>query len=150
MKLTIRTFTEEVRELVHRRIREVTRGVAVAAGLPEDKMPRIDVLDMSAPPNYNDPDLVGVIRAAATKVIGADNVREEEPKTVAEDFARYGRTTEKVPTALFNLGTVGRDRYDAGIMPGLHTAGYFPDPEPTLMTGVEVVTQILLDLFKDL
>ena len=70
LKLTIRTFTEEVRELVHRRIREVTRGVAVAAGLPEDKMPRIDVLDMSAPPNYNDPDLVGVIRAAATKVIG--------------------------------------------------------------------------------
>ncbi len=57
LQLTIRTFKEEVREMVHRRIREVAEGVAIAAGLPEDKMPEVFRSESATPANYNDPDL---------------------------------------------------------------------------------------------
>jgi hippurate hydrolase len=149
LKLTIRSFTEEVRQMIHRRIREIARGVAVAAGLPEDKMPEVKVLDFSAPANYNNPDLVERLRASAINVIDANNIKPVEPQTVAEDFALYGRTEHQVPTVLFWLGTVPEKRVQSGEMPGLHTPYYYPDPEVSLLTGVLVTTQMLLDLFEE-
>ena len=62
LKLTVRTFTDDVREMVHKRIREIARGMALAAGLPEDLMPEISFLD-AAPANYNDPEMVKRLRA---------------------------------------------------------------------------------------
>jgi len=147
LKLTVRTFTEDVREMVHRRMREICNGVASAAGLPEDKMPEITVLDLSAPANYNDPVLVQQMQAAAVKVLGEDDVVHVEPQTVAEDFALYGLTEHHVPTALYWLGTVPADKIVSGDLPGLHTSRYYPDPEKSIFTGVSVTTQMLLDLF---
>jgi hippurate hydrolase len=147
LKLTVRTFTAEVREMVHRRIREIANGVALAAGLPKEKMPEISVLDFSAPANYNNPDLVGHMRASATLVVGADQVVSVEPQTVAEDFALYGLTEHRVPTALYWLGTVPDARIQSKDMPGLHTPRYYPDPEKSLFIGISVTTQMLLDLF---
>lgn len=148
LKLTVRTFTKEVREMVHRRIREVARGVALAAGLPEDKLPEVTVLDFSAPANYNDPVLVERLRASAAKVVGTERIKSVEPQTVAEDFALYGLTADDVPTAMYWLGTVPHSRIESGDMPGLHTPRYYPDPEKSIATGVSVTTQMLLDLFK--
>jgi hippurate hydrolase len=71
-----------------------------------------------------------------------------EPQTVAEDFALYGLTAHKVPTALFWLGTVPESRIRSGEKPGLHTPNYYPDPEKSIETGVAVTTRMLMDLLK--
>jgi len=148
LQLTIRTFTEEVRQLVHRRIEEIARGVAIAAGLPEDKMPEVTFLTAYTPANYNDPELVASMRASASKVIDADKVLDAELQMVAEDFSLYGKTEHEVPTVLFWLGTVPADRVASGDMPGLHSPFYYPDPAKSLETGVTVVSQTMLDLFN--
>ncbi|MDX1407259.1 MAG: amidohydrolase [Saprospiraceae bacterium] len=147
LKLTVRTYTEEVRLMVHRRIREIAEGVAMAAGMPEDKLPEVTIPDQFTPANYNDPDLVDRLTASAGKAIGADNVIYAEPQMVGEDFSCYGSTEHGVPTVLFWLGTVPDERMASGDLPGLHSPFYYPDPEPTITTGVAVVCQSLLDLF---
>lgn len=148
LKLTVRTYTEEVRQMVHRRIKEISHGTALAAGLPEDKLPEIIIPDAFTPANYNDPELVDRLISSASEAIGMDRITEVRPMMVGEDFARYGRTTHNVPTALFWLGTVPGERVASGDMPGLHSARYYPDPEPTIETGVTVVTRSLIDLFN--
>jgi len=148
LQLTVRTFTDEVRQLVHRRIREIARGVAIAAGLPEDKMPEVTIPDTYTPANYNHPELVDRLVASAGRAIGPENVLDAEPQMVGEDFARFGQTEHRVPTVLYWLGTVPPHRVESGDMPGLHSPFYYPEPAKSIETGVSVTTQALLDLFN--
>ena len=147
LQLTVRTFKQEVRELVHQRIREISRGVGIAAGLPEDKLPEVIIPDVYTPANYNHPELVRSIRQSALKVLDQSAVEVSEPQMVGEDFARYGSTEHKVPTVLFWLGTVPDNRMKSGDLPGLHSPYYFPEPAKSLETGVTVMSQSLVDLF---
>ncbi len=148
LKLTVRTYKEEVREMVHRRIREIAKGIAIAAGLPDDMMPEVYIREESTPANYNDPDLVEAMTASGAKAIGEDNVIYAEPVMIGEDFSMYGSTEHDVPTVLYWLGTVSEEKIEAGNLPGLHSPYYFPMPAKTIETGVAVTTQSLIDLFN--
>jgi len=153
LELTVRTFTEEVRLKIHQRIKDIARGVAIAAGLPEDKYPEVIIPETFTPANFNNSALVDRLSASAAKAIGANNVVEAEPQMVAEDFSRYGKTEHKVPTTLFWLGTVPPERTEKVAkgemaLPGLHSPFYYPAVETTIATGVKVTSTGLLDLFK--
>ncbi len=148
LQITMRTFTEEVRLLVHKRIEEIARGVAIAAGLPDDKMPEVIFREEFTPANFNNPVLIQSLRKSASKVLEANNILEAEPQMVAEDFSLYGKTEHQVPTALFWLGTVPDQRIQSGDLPGLHSPFYYPEPAKSLETGVTVVSQAMLDLFN--
>lgn len=148
LKLTVRTYTEEVRLMVHKRINEICKGVAIAAGVPEDKLPKVTIPEEFTPANYNNPELVDKLTASANKAIGADNVLYAEPQMVGEDFAMYGSTSDKVPTTLYWLGTVPDARMKSGDLPGLHSPFYYPAPRKSIETGVMVTSQGLIDLFN--
>lgn len=147
LKLTIRTYKEDVRLMVHRRIEEITKGVAIASGVPKDLMPEVTFPGEFTPANYNNGDLVDVMTAAASKSIGGDNVEVAEPLMLGEDFSLYGNTTEKVPTVLYWLGTAPKARLESGNVPGLHSPYYYPIPENSIKTAVSVNTTALIDLF---
>ena len=147
LQLTVRTYKEDVRQMVHQRIKEISKGVAIAAGLPEDKMPEVFIPDVYTPANYNEPNLTNTIIASAKKAIGDTNVIYAEPQMVGEDFARYGNTADKVPTVLYWLGTVPDERMESGDLPGLHSPFYYPEIETTLKTGIKVNTEALMSLF---
>lgn len=148
LELTVRTYAEETRQLVHKRIKEICRGVAMGAGLPEDKMPEVIIPDVFTPANYNDPELVDHLVASAQQAIGTEQVIDAEPLMIGEDFSRYGLTPEDVPAVLFWLGTAPQARIESGDLPGLHSPFYYPDPEKSIETGVAVTAQGLLDLFN--
>ena len=148
LKLTLRTYKEDVRQMIHRRIEEICRGTAIAAGLPEDKMPEVIFPDDFTPANYNNPELVDKMITSASKTIGAQNITESEPLMVGEDFSLYGHTKERVPTVLYWLGTVTQEKIDSKNLPGLHSPYYFPEPAKSIETGVQVSTNSLLDLFN--
>lgn len=148
LQLTVRTYKEEVRQMVHRRIREISRGVAIAAGLPEEKMPEVIIPEEYTPANYNDPALTDLFRKSAGRAIGMENVVFAEPQMVGEDFALYGNTKEDVPTVLFWLGTVTREKITDRNLPGLHSPYYYPAPEQSLKTGIAVMSGTLIDLFN--
>ena len=149
LQLTVRTYKEEVRQLIHKRLAEISRGIAIAAGLPEELMPEINVPDQFTPANYNDPEMTSEFKNSASKAIGEKNVVYAEPQMVGEDFAQYGNTDHDVPTVLYWLGTVTEEKIEKGDLPGLHSPYYFPEPKESLTTGISVNTEVLIDLFKN-
>ena len=148
LQLTIRTYKEEVRQFIHKRLREISRGIAMSAGLPDELMPEVVIPDNFTPSNYNNPELTKAFTASATKAIGKEQVQYVEPTMGGEDFAWYGRTKHEVPTVMYWLGTVPREKIEAGNLPGLHSPYYYPDPTETIRTGVKVSSQALLDLLS--
>ncbi len=149
LKLTIRTYKNEVRELIHKRLHEITRGIAISAGLTEDKYPQIIQDPGYTPANYNNPDLTRSIKASAANILGEGNVHEAAPMMVGEDFSRYGQTEHKVPTVMYWLGSVRPEVVITDELPGLHSPYYYPDTEGTLSTGIKTTTRILIDHFND-
>ncbi len=147
LKLTIRTYKEEVRQMVHKRIQEIAKGVAIASGLPEELMPEVIFPAKFTPANYNNGDLVDVMNAAAIKSLGEANVEVAEPLMLGEDFALYGSTADKVPTVLYWLGTAPIERLESNNIPGLHSPYYYPIPETSITTAITVNTNSLLSLF---
>jgi len=150
LKLTIRTYKKEVEELIYKRIKEIAKGTALGAGLPEDKFPVVTINQAGTPANYNNPALTEKVLSSAAKIISQKNIQAAEPQMVGEDFSRYGSTSHKVPTILYWLGTVPDARMASGEeLPGLHSPFYYPDPSKSIETGVGVTSQALMDLFNE-
>jgi len=150
--LTVRSYTDDVRARLLGSIRRIARGEAIAAGIPEELMPVVTVIEQEgAEATYNDPALTRRVRAAVTGLLGADQVTSAEPIMASEDFSQYGRTVEKVPICFFVLGAsapekLAESRRTGVLLPSLHSSKFAPVPEPTIRTGVAAMTAAALDL----
>jgi hippurate hydrolase len=155
MEITMRAFNEKTREAAISGIRRAAQGVALAAGVPEDRAPVITVLENeSTPVTYNDPALTGRIKAAITGVLGAQNVIDDPLAMGSEDFGLLGLDGHQIPTVMFWLGAMDPAKFaeasSAGKeLPGLHSNHFEPLPEPTLRTGVEAMTAAAIALLKN-
>ena len=70
---TVRTIRGEVRETLSRRLAEVAEGVGATFGATVTTE-----YIFGAPSIVNDPEIVELVRAAATQVVGAENVHESK------------------------------------------------------------------------
>ena len=67
---------------------------------------------------------------------------------VSEDFGRFG-LGGKIPTAMLHVGATDPARLAAGErVPGLHSSGFIPVPEPTLRTAIKSMTTMALELLQ--
>ena len=67
----------------------------------------------------------------------------------AEDFGLFSEGN--VPIFMFWLGTISPERIEAASssgepLPSLHSAKYYPDPAPSIATGVRAMTAAVVDL----
>jgi hippurate hydrolase len=151
LQLTVRSYTDEVRRQVLAAIPRVVRGQAVAAGLPEDRMPIVEIDPEYTPAVYNDPKLTERVVGVFRSCFGEANVVEQKPSMGGEDFGEYGRTEHKIPIFMFDIGVVAREEFEESKrtgkpLPGLHSALFAPAPEPTLKTGITAMTAAVLEL----
>ncbi len=151
LELTLRSYTDETRELIISRIEQICKGIGLSAGLPEDMWPKIEMADDFTPALYNDPALAERVVAAQKKMLGEERVVETPAVMGGEDFARYGRTEDKVPIFMFWLGAVDPEKYEEAqrkgeTLPSLHSSKFAPLPEPTIKTGVEAMSTAVLEL----
>ncbi len=150
--LTLRSYSDAVREHTIGALQRICRGEAIAAGMPEDHMPIVHVMEEeTTPATYNDPALTRRVRGAIADWIGAANVVTIDPEMGGEDFSQFGRTVEKVPICLFRVGAVDpakvAESARTGIaLPTLHSSKFAPVPEGTIKTGVTAMTAAALDL----
>ena len=153
LQLTTRTFKEDVRLRIIASIERIARGVALAAGVPEDRAPIIKVVESeNAPALYNDPKLAERVTTAIGTAIGTDNVTKVAPLMGSEDFGRFS-LDRQIPAFMFWLGAIEPSRVDASRksgkpLPSLHSSLFEPLPEPTLRTGVRAMTAAVLELMK--
>ncbi|HWS70983.1 MAG TPA: amidohydrolase, partial [Thermoanaerobaculia bacterium] len=147
--MTVRTYKPEVRQRVLASIERIARGVAMAGGVPEDRMPVMENLKGEGTEStYNDPALTERLVSALTKQMGAANVVKLDPLMVSEDFGRFG-LDHSIPATMLNVGAVDPARIASGErLPSLHSSGFAPLPEPTLRGGVKGMTIAVMELLK--
>lgn len=153
MELTLRSYTDEVRNALIAKIKRICKGQAMAAGMPEDRYPVVTVRDEYTPALYNDPKLTKELAEVFAANLGKAHVKEVPPVMGGEDFGRFGRTEDHVPICLFWLGAVAPEKVEAAKegklnLPSLHSAEFAPVPEPTIKTGVLAMSSALLHLMK--
>ena len=153
LQVTVRSFKAETRDRLIASIQRITRSLAEAAGMAADKMPEVVVTEERTSALYNTPEFTRDVRRSLEAAVGADHVVAVEPTMGAEDFAEYGITREKVPLCMFRLGTqppeVVADAKAKGItLPSLHSPFFKPVPKPTIQTGVQAMSTVVLDLLR--
>ncbi len=154
LQLTVRAYKPEVREQILAAIRRLARGVALSAGIPEDRLPRVVHSEEEATPStYNDPALTERLAGALKHALGETNVVWTDPVMGAEDFSRYGLEQPRVPICMLWLGAADPQRLETAraagtTLPGLHSAEFAPMVEPVIQTGVKALTTAALELFK--
>jgi hippurate hydrolase len=151
LQLTVRSYSDHAREQTLKSIERISRGVAIAAGVPENRLPIVTVADEFTPSTHNDPALVKRMAASMQAILGADKVVAKEPVMGGEDFGEYGRTPEKIPVAILWLGSIAPERAQESArsgktLPSLHSNEFAPLPEPAIKTGVTAMTAAVLDL----
>jgi len=154
LELTTRAFSDKAMAIIVDGVRRTAQGVALAAGVPEDRGPIVTVLDAeSVPATYNDPVLSARVKAALAGALGAANVFDEEPIMASEDFGLFGLDGHRIPTVMFWLGAMDPSKLAAAQaagkrLPGPHTSLFQPLPEPTLRTGVKAMTSVATALLQ--
>lgn len=145
--LTVRTMKPEVRDRVLESIQRIPRGLAIAAGLPDDRLPIYEHLGHeSVAATFNDPALTARLVESIGTELGAANVVEIDPAMVSEDFGLFG-LEGKIPTVLLALGAGEASALAAGTQPGLHSSKFAPaDPSLVLRTGVRAAVAGVLGL----
>jgi len=153
LQLTVRAYKEDVRKRVLASIERITKGIAVAAGIPEDRAPIVKVSETEiTKATYNDPQLMERLAGAFKRALGEENVVKTSPVMGSEDFG-YLSLDQKIPAAIFWLGAVDpvkvKESQEKGIaLPSLHSSLFAPVPEPTLRTGVKAMTAAVMELMK--
>jgi amidohydrolase len=145
--LTVRTFKPEVRARVLESIQRIPRGLAIAAGLPEDRAPVYEHLGHeSVGATFNDPALTERLTKLIGAELGAANVVEIDPAMVSEDFGHFG-LQRQIPAVLLALGAADAAKLAANTQPGLHSSKFAPSsPELVLRTGVRAAVAAVMGL----
>jgi amidohydrolase len=145
LQLTLRSFSEPVRQQLIAGIKRRAMALAQAHQAPE---PTVEV-EEGTPPTINTPSLVKRVAPAFIEALGPDNVGVAKPVMGAEDFSLFSEGT--VPICMFWLGTVSPERLASFAAKGetppvLHSAKYYPEPGPSIATGVRTMTAAVVKL----
>jgi hippurate hydrolase len=145
LQLTLRTYSEPVRQQL---IAAIRRRVTALAQAHQAPAPSVEI-EETTPPTINTPELVARVVPALADVLGSPNVQPAKPVMGAEDFALYSEGN--VPICMFWLGTLSPERIAAAAskgetLPPLHSAKYYPEPGPSIATGVRAMTAAIVKL----
>ncbi len=131
----IRTFDEQWREEIKKRITELAKSIAEGMGGACDVF-----IDPGYPYLVNDEDLTERTREYATEYLGQEQVVDLDMRMTAEDFAYFAKA---VPGCFYRLGVRNEGK---GIVSNLHTATFNVD-EKSLEIGSGLMAWIA---FKEL
>ncbi|MFA7595860.1 MAG: amidohydrolase [Novosphingobium sp.] len=152
LQLTVRSYSDESRKALLEGISRIARGEALAAGVPEDRMPKVTVAESYTPATYNDPSFTRDIAAVFAARFGAEHVREVPSVMGGEDFGRYRRADpEHIKSLIFWVGGVSATQWEeaqAGKreLPSLHSPFWAPDAEKVIGTAAEALALAALEL----
>ena len=151
--LTVRSYTPETRKLLLDGIARIARGEAIAAGLPEDRMPVVEIEQPSADSTFNTQPFSDRLTALFGSHFGKDRVVQPKPVMAAEDFGRFWLADKSKQSTIFWVGGVPRAKWDGANgdpakLPSLHSPLWAPDADAVISTAVEALTVASLDVLK--
>ena len=154
LQLTVRTYKPEVRKLLLDGIGRIARGEAIAAGLPDDRMPVVTIREeQHTPATFNTEALANRALELFGRHFGTERTTVLAPFMVGEDVGRYWLNDKSVEGTLFWVGGVPKAKWDAvngdtTRLPSLHSPVWAPDAETVISTATEAMTIAALDVLK--
>lgn len=154
LQLTVRSYSDESRTLLLDGIARVAKGEAIAAGMPEDRMPTVTVQDPYTPSTFNTPEFTETVMAGYRSRFGEDRVMQVPSVMGGEDFGQFLRASpDDIQSLIFWVGGVPADEFakaQAGEadLPSLHSPYWAPDAEKVIGTAAEAMSSTVLDLLK--
>jgi len=152
LTLTVRSNDEEVRHKLLQGIKRIAENTGRVAGLPEDKLPTVELSVESTPTTMNDKALTSRLDNVLREHFPEGQVATYEQKNMgAEDFAYFSQVDPAVPGFYFIVGGTPKEALEAEKNGGPAVAGHHSplfkiSPEPSVKAGVEAMTVIALDL----
>ncbi len=147
LQLTVRSYSQEVRQQVLAAIRRKTLAVAASYNAPEPEI----LMSEGTPSLRNDDELTLRMTQVFERVLGKDKLIAGEQSMGGEDFSRYG--IAGVPILMYAIGSVSEKRLarfeELGILaPSLHSGVYYPDTHETLETAFRTMSAAAIDLMN--
>ena len=153
LELTMRSYSDDVKEAIIEKIKRICLGNAASAGIPEDKLPEFWVRPEDTPSLYNDPELTIELSNVLKPILGDENVMQVKPVMAGEDFSRFGRVEPKIPVCLLWLGSVAPESMQLAAtgkleLPSLHSSKFAPEAKPAIQTGVNAMSNAVIYLMN--
>ncbi len=154
LQLTVRSYKPEVRRALLDGIRRVVRGEAIAAGMPEDRMPVVNIREAEyTPATFNTEKFSNRALEIFGQHFGPTRAIKTPPVMGGEDFGRYWLADKSVESLIFWVGGTPRAKWeaaggDAQKLPSLHSPFWAPEPEAVIGTATEALTLAALDVLK--
>jgi hippurate hydrolase len=134
-------------------IKRIAIGTARTAGMPEDKLPEVNVSEFAYPPTFNDKALAKRLKEVLTDKMG--DLALIEPSATgmgAEDFGFF-TTKPYIPSVYFGVGGTPaadfkREAEGGAAVPSHHSPLFKITPEPAVKAGVEATVHALLDIMN--
>ena len=154
LQITVRSYKPEVRRLLLDGIKRIARGEAIAAGMPEDRMPVVTVREAEFTPSTLNTDAITQRMLSLFQGhFGAERATTTPPAMVGEDFSRFYLADKSIQSLLFWVGGTPREKWDAAggdaqKLPSLHSPYWAPNAEAVISTATEAMTVAALDILK--
>jgi len=151
LQLTVRSYSPETRKLLLDGIARIARGEAIAAGMPEDRMPEMAIDDHPVSATFNTTPLSEEISKIFTTRFGKERVVESAPVMGGEDFSEFYLADKNIQSLLFWVGGVPVDQWnkvngDTNKLPSLHSPFWAPDADAVIATATEAMATAALTI----
>ena len=114
LQLTVRSYTPEVRKLLLDGIQRIVRGEAIAAGMPEDRMPVVTIREeIYTPSTFNTEKLSARALELFTANFGPQRVMKTPAVMGGEDFSRFWLADKSIESLIFWVGGTPIDKWRA-------------------------------------
>jgi hippurate hydrolase len=153
LQLTVRSYTPEARQKLLDGIARIVRGEAIAAGMPEDRMPVVTIDPGYTPTTFNTEMLSERLLDLWSAHFGRNRVVDMKPVMTGEDFGQFWLADQSKESVLFWVGGVPKAKWDAvngdtTKLPSLHSPFWAPEAETVISTATEAMTVAALDILK--
>jgi amidohydrolase len=151
LQLTVRSNDQATRDQLIAAIERVARGEAIAAGLPENLMPEVKIVE-STPVTQNDAELARRLNQRIASSLGKQFVIPYQQRGMgAEDFAFFVDPKHGIKGYYFAVGGTPAARFAEAknggpAVSGHHSPFFKIEPEEPIVIGALAMSHAVLDL----
>jgi hippurate hydrolase len=150
LELTVRYDSEKTRATLLKGIERIAVNTGRAAGLPEDRLPRVESRG-GVPPTVNDTALVERVKGRWRSELGDEAFVDYKREGMGGEDYPYLTTNPYVPSVYFAVGGTPRESFEreaagGAPVPSHHSPIFEIDPEPAIRTGVTATVIALQEL----
>ncbi|MBA4353998.1 MAG: amidohydrolase [Novosphingobium sp.] len=152
LQLTVRSYGDDQRQRLLDGIARIAKGEAIAAGVPDERMPSVIVREPHTRATWNTPDFTRQINALLTARLGAARVVETGPTMAGEDFGEFGRAdSANIVSTILWVGGRPADQLDTArkegrSLPSLHSPFFAPEADKVIAAGAEALATAAMAL----